>query len=101
VRGKILTEISLYEDIELHFLEKLEENCLGKTGNIFLMCSQYFIKMPLVLCNHPKAILATVQGEMSTTRRYHHVRNASARISVVAKSVVVLERNSKLLRQRN
>jgi hypothetical protein len=59
------------------------------------------MKTPLVVCNRPKTLLATVQGELSTARRYHHVRDAIARISVVAKSIVVLERNSTPLRQRN
>jgi hypothetical protein len=98
MRGKILTEISVYE---VALPQKLEKDCSGKTGNIFLLCSQYFMKTPLVVCNHPKALLATVQGELSTARRYHHVRDANARIFVMEKSVAVLERNSKPLRQRN
>ena len=101
MRGKILTEIGLYEENCAAVSQKLEEDSSGKTGNIFLLRSQYFMKKPLDVCNQPKALLATVQWELSTARRYHHVRDANARISVVAKSVVVLERNSKPLRQRN
>jgi len=66
-----------------------------------VLCNQYSMKTLLVVCNQPKALIATVQGELSTARRYHHVRDANARISDVAKSVVVLERNLKPLRQRN
>jgi hypothetical protein len=101
VRGKILTEIGPYEETELHFLENLRKTVRRKTGSIFLLCSQHFMTTSLVVCNHSKTLLATVQAEPSTARRYYQVRDANARISVVAKSVVVLERNLKPLRQRN
>jgi len=61
MRGKILTEIGLYEENCAAVSQKLEEDSSGKTGNIFLLRSQYFMKKPLDVCNQPKALLATVQ----------------------------------------